>query len=101
MRQSNILLSAALEHAGLTTMAKWALENRYNDYFSPLDDPSMALLRDLRECHERAPSPAQKAKIRAVIDRHMNGDFDGSKEESDEWAASPEGQDAFRQLLDE
>jgi len=31
----------------------------------------------------------------------IDGEFDASKEESDAWAASPEGQETFRQLRDD
>lgn len=31
--------------------------------------------------------------------RHLNGDFDASEEESDDWAASPDGQAAYSQLV--
>jgi hypothetical protein len=36
-----------------------------------------------------------------MVDRVKDGDFDASKEESDAWAASPDGQETFRQLRDD
>jgi hypothetical protein len=33
--------------------------------------------------------------------RVINGEFDASKEESDEWAASEEGQDTMKRLIKE
>jgi hypothetical protein len=36
----------------------------------------------------------------ALRRRVINGDFDASKEESDEWAESPEGQDTFKKLIE-
>jgi hypothetical protein len=32
--------------------------------------------------------------------RVIDGEFDASGEEGDEWAASPEGQETFRKLVD-
>jgi len=30
--------------------------------------------------------------------RHLNGEFDANTEESEDWANSPEGQEAFKNL---
>jgi hypothetical protein len=38
--------------------------------------------------------------VAALITRHMNGEFDATKEESDAWAESEDGQAAFNELTD-
>ena len=42
------------------------------------------------------PEPQRVKAILDLRDRVINGDFDASAEESEEWANSPEGQDAMR-----
>jgi hypothetical protein len=84
-------LAQELAKADLTEMAEKARTGYYHDFLSPLDFPELQLDKDLLA----AGTPAALA-IRA---RHHEGEFDASKEESDEWAAGPEGQDAMAQLL--
>lgn len=83
-------LAQALREAGLDAMAAKAAEGFYHDFLSPLDMPCLALAQHLAE----VGTPAALAVRR----RHMNGEFDATKEESDDWAASPEGQAAFDML---
>lgn len=85
------ILATALREAGLPTMADLALTGYYHDYESPLDTPDLQLERDLRA----VGTPAAEA----VRQRHLNGDFDASTEESDAWASSPEGQATFAKLV--
>jgi hypothetical protein len=88
-------LAALLMEAGLHEMSLAAREYRYHDFKSPLGFPSTQLVHDLRE----AMTPKNREKVNAIYQMHMNGDFDATKEESDEWAAGPEGQDAFNRLI--
>ncbi len=39
--------------------------------------------------------------LRQLAQRVLDGEFDATREESDAWAASPEGQETFRQLRDD
>jgi hypothetical protein len=91
MRASDAKLAAALREAGLDELAKRAERGYYNDFFSPLDMPALVLAADLAK--------AGSKEALALRERHMAGEFDASKEESDEWAQGPEGQDAFRRLM--
>jgi len=84
-------LAEVLRGAGLHEMADRAATGYYHDYLSPLDFPELTLDRDLVE--------AGTPEALAIRKRHHNGEFDATKEESDEWAASSEGQDAFRRLM--
>jgi hypothetical protein len=85
-------LAAELEKAGLYDMALKARGGYYHDFLSPLDFPDLQLAKDLTA----VGTPAALA----LRNRHLAGEFDASKEESDEWAASPEGQDVFRRLVE-
>jgi hypothetical protein len=74
----------------LQPMIARARTGYYHDYLSPLATPVVQLVIDLREVggHED------------LIDRVMNGDFDATREESDRWAESEDGQETFRMLLE-
>jgi acetyl-CoA acetyltransferase len=84
-------LAQELRAAGLNEMADKAAQGYYHDFLSPLVAPELQLLSDLHA----AGTPAAMA----LHARHMNGEFDASKEESDEWAASEDGQAAFNELV--
>jgi hypothetical protein len=83
-------LAEAMEAAGCDA---WLLANaragHYDDYKSDLACPIYRLVADLKkEGHEE------------LAQRAMNGEFDGTREEADEWARSPEGQQVFRDLVE-
>jgi hypothetical protein len=83
-------LAQELRKAGLDEMADKAATGYYHDYLSPLDTPCLQLASDL----VRAGTP----QALALRGRHLRGEFDASKEESDEWMKSPDGQAALEQL---
>jgi hypothetical protein len=83
-------LAKALMRAGLHEMSFRAATGYYHDFLSPLDFPDLQLDADL----VAAGTPAAM-EIRA---RHWRGEFDATSEESDTWAASPDGQAAFATL---
>ena len=83
-------LAQELRAANLHDMADKAASGYYHDYLSPLTFPDLQLAEDLA----KAATP----EALALRGRHLNGEFDASKEESDEWAASEDGQDAFAML---
>lgn len=85
-------LAAELTKANLPQMAARASEGYYHDYLSPLAMPCMQLATDLKD----AGTPAALA-LRV---RHLNGEFDATKEEGDDWAKSPDGQEVFSKLMD-
>jgi hypothetical protein len=99
MMHTKDMLAQALREVGLHAMADKAATGYYHDYLSPLDLPEMQLVDDLAfEVHFRTDNPNNEA-IKALRQRVINGDFDANKEESDAWAASDEGQEAFRSLM--
>jgi hypothetical protein len=83
MMHTKDILAAELTKAGLPEMAAKAATGYYHDFLSPLDTPCLQLAADLAA----VGTPAAMA-LRA---RHVNGEFDATKEESDDWAASSEG----------
>src|SRR5262245_35646565 len=95
-------LAEELEKVGLTKMAAKARQNYYHDFFSELAAPAMTLAKDLLYAAEMAKAdPVLYKAILKVRERHvMDGDFDATKAESDEWAESPEGRETFGTLAD-
>lgn len=87
---SKDFLAQELRKAGLEAMADKAATGWYHDFLSPLDVPAIALADDL----ERANTPPALA----LRIRHLDGEFDATTQESDEWMASEEGQEAIRML---
>lgn len=83
-------LAAALRDAGLEAMAAKAAEGYYHDFLSPLATPCLQLAEDLMLVGSDAAL--------AIRLRHLDGEFDATKEESDEWAKSADGKAAFDQL---
>lgn len=70
-------LAAELNKAGLGKMALLAAQGYYHDFLSPLATPCLQLAADLA-----AAGTPEALALRA---RHLNGEFDASKEEGDEW----------------
>lgn len=83
-------LADELEKANLPEMAAKARTGWYHDFLSPLDTPCLQLSEDLRI--------AGTPEALALRERHHNGEFDASLEESEEWAKGPDGADAFAML---
>jgi hypothetical protein len=83
-------------------MTQRAIDGYYHDYLSPLVMPEIQLVADLRALASAPATPRDsRPLLRQMAERVINGEFDASKEESDEWARSPEGQETFRQLRDD
>jgi hypothetical protein len=100
MMHTKDILADELRKVGLTEMADRAAQGYYHDYLSPLAAPSITLANDLAEAARKSQDGGFSAiDIIALRQRHLNGDFDASPEESDDWAESPEGQAAFQSLI--
>lgn len=96
-------LAAALREVGLDDMADRAATGYYHDFLSPLDFPEMQLEADLSYARDNTDgknwSVAFAGQVEALRQRVINGDFDASTEESEEWAASEDGQATFDRLV--
>ena len=88
---SKDFLAQELREAGLTEMASLAADGYYHDYLSPLALPELQLDADLAQAGT-APALALRRRL------HL-GEFDATKEESDTWAQSEEGQRTFQKLV--
>ena len=84
-------LAEALRAAGLPGMAESAAAGQYDDYLADDPLPILTLVSDLA----KVGTPDAMALRLRVID----GEFDATAEESEAWAASPEGQAALGMLL--
>ena len=96
-KHSKDKLADALRALGLHDMAEQAATGWYHDFLSPLAMPEMQLVRDLTAAMN-AVEPDAGQPIAKLRKRVIEGDFDATEEESDEWAKSAEGQSAFAQL---
>ena len=94
---SKDFLAQELRAAKLEDMANRAATGYYHDYLSKLDFPEIQLAEDLAQAIEAA-TEEDKPAIQSLMRRHLNGEFDATKEESDAWAASPEGQETLGML---
>ena len=97
MMHTKDMLADELMKLGLQDMSLKARSGYYHDFLSPLATPELQLCEDLLLEIERGAERA--LDIGKLRQRVINGDFDASKEESDAWAASEEGQDAFSKLI--
>ncbi len=85
-------LVAALRLADFTALAERAATGEFHDFQSPHAMPQHELVVALNAI----PGGGQRAQD--LVRRVIHGDFDATKAESDQWAASPEGQAAMRSL---
>lgn len=81
--------SAVMPDNPVLHMVARAEANFYHDFFSPLPNPSMQLMMDLR-----AIGAAE------LVEAHMRGEFDATLEESDLWAETEQGKAAMAALVE-
>lgn len=85
---TTVKLARALKEAGAQEkLIRQAIDGYYDDFKSPLAMPLMALVN---EC--------QGLGFLDVARRVMEGEFDSTREESDAWMRSPDGQAALKEL---
>lgn len=75
-------------------MVQRARDGFYHDFLSPLEMPAIKLAEDLADLAKDGNEGAA-----ALRQRHLNGEFDASLEESEEWMNGPEGQAAMKALV--
>jgi hypothetical protein len=76
-----------------------AIAGHYHDFLSPLDFPEITLVSDLRALTKLPATPRDsRTLLTALAQAVIDGEYDASAEESDAWAASPEGREAFAVL---
>ena len=80
-------------------MIERARTGYYHDYLSPLATPEMQLVADLRALASAPATPRNsRPLLRNLVTAVINGQYDASKEESEEWARSAEGQETMAAL---
>ena len=98
--KSSQKLANALRKEGFEELAKRAELDEFHDYLSPHDFPEMQLDVELVAMIKDESRPAeQRDAAQRIREAHHDGAWDATKEESDRWAASPEGQAALRMLV--
>jgi hypothetical protein len=92
-------LADALRNAGLFRLADRAMTDEFHDFLSPHATPTMILAQELANIigTERAQFGIAARNIRQRV---IDGDFDASDEEADEWASSNEAHSIFKRLVD-
>lgn len=90
-------LADTLRAAGFEALAGRAERDEFHDFLSEVDFPEMALDAELVTLIESGDE-SQRTAARHIRRRHHDGEFDASKQESDDWADSPDGREAFRLL---
>ena len=91
------------DYLGFPGLAKRAREGHFDDFFAPAEvADGLEIVRLVRELEGKARvvRKAHRVRVREVIDAVKAGEFDATKEESDRWAASKDGQDAMRMLTE-
>jgi hypothetical protein len=77
-------------------MIERARTGHYHDYLSPLDFPEMQLVADLKELAARPGTPRNsRPMLRDLAKAVINGQYDASKAEADEWGRSAEGRETM------
>jgi hypothetical protein len=91
-------LADTLRAAGFEELAKRAEADEFHDFLSPLPLPELALDEVLASLVENGPTSAMRLAAHNIRMRHHNGEFDADLKESEDWAESEAGQEAFRLL---
>jgi len=87
MNSTEKLVRALIEAGASRQLLARARLDEFNDYRSPHPFPQRELLK-----------AARAENLDSIAEGVINGEFDGTQEESEMWAASPDGQEAFREL---
>jgi hypothetical protein len=81
-------------------MIEKARAGYFHDYESPLTFPELALVAELRNMALLPTTgPQSKRQLLELARAVINGEYDATPAESEEWARSPEGQATFQELM--
>lgn len=99
-----VYLARVLAELGADHLADKARLCHFDDYFCPdsIDDGAN-IHRLVSEVDEwaRSVSRDQRGRAQVVVAAAKRGEFDGTREESERWAASADGQAVFRDLIED
>lgn len=96
-------LGRVLDELGFASMARRARAGHFDDYFAPPEvADGMEILRLYNELRGKLSvvRKADRPRVQAVMEAVKVGEFDATRAESDRWAASKDGQDTLRMLLE-
>jgi hypothetical protein len=88
---------AVCERSDIDAMILRVREGYYHDYMSPVVMPDVQLVCDLRELAKTTPQSA-RGMILNIVSEAIDGKFDATLKEGEEWMLSPEGQAALDSL---
>ncbi len=91
------------DYLGLSGMARRARQGHFDEFFAPPEiADGLEILRLVEELRGKAQivRKADRTRIVEVIEAVKVGEFDATKDESDRWAESKDGQDTFRALME-
>lgn len=95
-------LADALRAAGFEELAKRAEADEFHDFLSDDAMSSITLDTELAKiANDPKRTKRENTAAQMIRLRHHNGEFDADMKESDDWASSSEGQDAFKRLMDD
>ena len=93
-------LADVLRAAGFEGLAERAETDEFHDFLSNHPLPDLVLDQELHVIASNQKfSERERLAAHHIRMRHHDGEFDASLAESDDWAESPEGHDAFRRLI--
>jgi hypothetical protein len=92
-------LADVLRDAGLENLARRAEADEFHDFLTPHIAPTIELNSELAVLIDHAATSGRRKVLETIRTRLLDGEFDASVEESEEWAAGPEGQEIFSRLI--
>jgi|SRR5882672_6640307 len=98
-QQTSQHLADVLKAAGFNELAARAELDEFHDFHSPHTFPEMELDKALVNIMNTSDSARERDEAYKIRMRHHDGEFDASLKESDEWAESADGQEAFNLLI--
>jgi len=95
-------LTRVLSDLGAYDLAEKARLYHFDDYRCPDDIDDGANINRLVQAvtdWSRSVSRTARDRAKVLIDAAKNGEFDGTREEADQWAQSPDGAATFAELI--
>lgn len=95
-------LGRVLDELGFADMARRAREAHFDDFFAPPEiADGMEILHLYNELRGKLSvvRKSQRPRVLAVMEAIKTGEFDATREESDRWAASKDGQETLSMLF--
>ena len=97
--QSSEKLAQVLHAAGLFELERRARKDEFHDFLSNHALPELELDAELVKVMRNHADQRTRIAAEMIRQRLHDGEFDATLAESDEWAASEDGQDAFNRLI--